>query len=91
MAVLQQGAAVILRLSLIPGIPFHTLRAALSHATEYLECLELAIHLHHSLRRSLDIKNPVVLAQPPHRAQGLHDVPVMVDLLRTWGEIVEAL
>lgn len=91
MAVLQQGAVVILRLSLIPGVPFHSLRAVLSRAAEYLEYLEPTIHLHRSLHRSLDVKNLVVLAQPPHRAQGLHSIPVTVDPLRMWGEIVEML
>ena len=90
MAILQQAAAVTLRLSLIPGIPGHSLRSVLSRAAEYLQHLEPAIHLHRPLR-PVDQPNPHALAPPPHRAQGLCDVPTTADPLRTWGEIVEAL
>lgn len=88
MAILQQAAAVALRLSLIPGIPGHSLRDVLSRAAEYLQHLEPAIHPHRSLR---PIEQQNSHALPPHRAQGLHDAPATVDPLRTWGEIVEAL
>ena len=86
-AILQQGATVALRLSLIPGIPDHSLRNVLSHATEYLQSLEPGIELHRSPRPA----EPKHLHGPPHRAQGLHDVPPTDDPLGTWGEIVEAL
>ncbi|KAF8548696.1 hypothetical protein OG21DRAFT_1489159 [Imleria badia] len=90
MAILHQGAAVALRLSLIPDLPDHSLRVVLSRATEYLQLLEPGIELHRSPRPA-EPKNPHVRALPPHRAQGLHDVPETVDPLGTWGEIVEVL
>ncbi|KAF8122115.1 hypothetical protein EV363DRAFT_1301417 [Boletus edulis] len=88
MATLHQGAVVTLRLSLVSGIPGHSLRHVLSRAMESLQHLEPAIHLHQSLRRPVESDDNAPLARPPHRAQGLHDVPVTLDLLRTWGEIV---
>ncbi|KAH0834621.1 hypothetical protein J3R83DRAFT_10108 [Lanmaoa asiatica] len=85
---LQQGATVVLRLSLIPCVPSHALRGVLSRAAAYLQYLEPAIHL-------CRLRQPVernLLALPPHRAQGLHSIPATDDeLLRTWGEIVETL
>ncbi|KAF8429386.1 hypothetical protein L210DRAFT_3508558 [Boletus edulis BED1] len=63
----------------------------LSRAVESLQHLEPAIHLHQSLRRPVESDDNAPLARPPHRTQGLHDVPVSLDPLRTWGEIVEAL
>ena len=91
MAILQQGAAVALRLSLIPGIPAHAIRSVLSRAVEYLLYFEPAIHLPRSLPPSIESDTPHALALPPYRAQGLHDVPPTTDPLRAWGEIVEAL
>ncbi|KAF8128177.1 ribosome 60S biogenesis N-terminal-domain-containing protein [Boletus edulis] len=85
------SAVVTLRLSLVSGIPGHSLRRVLSRAVESLQHLEPAIHLPQSLRRPVESDDNAPLARPPHRAQGLHDVPATLDPLRTWGEIVEAL
>lgn len=89
MAILHQCAVVTLRLSLIPGIPSYSLLGVLSRAAEYLQHLEPAIHLRR-VPQPVE-RHPDTLALPPHRAQGLHEVPAMVEPLRTWGEIVEAL
>ncbi|KAF8838207.1 hypothetical protein BDN67DRAFT_955439 [Paxillus ammoniavirescens] len=86
LSILDQSAALIVRLSLIPGIPDHPLRAVLGHAVEYLRQLEPSIDLRSRLTPKQD-----TLANPPHPAQGLHDVQATSDPLRTWGEIVEAL
>lgn len=89
MAVLQQGAAVALRLSLIPGMPDHSIRGVLSRAVECLQHLEITIHLYR-LRTSVE-RNSHALPLPPHRAQGLHDVPTTNEPLQRWGEVVEQL
>jgi len=94
MAILQQGAAVTLRLSLIPETPRHSLHGVLSCAVAYLQHLEHAIHLcghHRSLRQPVEYDNPHPHALPPHRAQGLLDAPPPADPLQTWGEVVEVL
>lgn len=89
MAILQQSAAVTLRLSLIPGIPGHALYGVLLRTAEYLQHLEPAIHLCR-LRHPVE-RNPHALPPPPHRGQGLHDVPKTEEPLWSWGEIVERL
>lgn len=91
MAVLQQGAAVALRLSLIPGTPDHSLRGVLSRAAEYLHHLEPTIHLRRLRHPVEQTPHALALPLPPHRARGLHDVPTTDELLRSWGETVETL
>ncbi|KAG6373607.1 hypothetical protein JVT61DRAFT_6259 [Boletus reticuloceps] len=91
MAILHQGAVVILQLSLVPGIPGHPLPNVLMRAMESLQRLEPVIYLHQVLCRPVESDNKVPLPRPPHRSQGLHDVPPMLDSLRTWGEIMEML
>ncbi|KAF9233345.1 ribosome 60S biogenesis N-terminal-domain-containing protein [Melanogaster broomeanus] len=87
-SILNQTSAVLLRLSLIPGERGRPLRTVLEHAVEYLRHLETSINLHSRLAPKQDTET---LANPPHRAQGLHEMPATSDPLRTWGGIVEAL
>ncbi|KAF9224544.1 hypothetical protein BS17DRAFT_780022 [Gyrodon lividus] len=87
-SILNQSAVIILRLSLIPRIPDRPLRAVLEHAVEYLRHLESPINLRSRLTPKQDTPT---LANPPHRAQGLHEMLAISDPLRAWGGIVEAL
>ncbi|KAH0839437.1 ribosome 60S biogenesis N-terminal-domain-containing protein [Lanmaoa asiatica] len=90
MAILRQGATLALRLSLVPGVPYHALHGVLSRAAAYLQHLEYSIHLCR-LRQPVE-RNLHALPSPPHHAQGLHNLPAMDDEpLQTWGEIVEML
>ncbi|KAH7884073.1 ribosome 60S biogenesis N-terminal-domain-containing protein [Phlebopus sp. FC_14] len=90
--ILDQAVAVMLRLSLIPGVTSHNyLLAVLKDAVKYLVHLESSIHFH---SRVVPKQNPTTPASlPPHHSQGLHELPVVTDADRfmTWGKVVEAL
>ncbi|KAG9316608.1 hypothetical protein JVU11DRAFT_2662 [Chiua virens] len=86
--ILHQCALVVLRLSLIPDIPGHTLLGVLCRTAEDLRRSESSIELHR-LPLTRDCLQPQPL--PPHRAQGLHDIPAAVESLWMWGQIVETL